>query len=99
MRVCTWRPDHAGFELKKELLAFVPTLKSPREGERFEVEDCGALELDPNDDYPEYIATAARSVARDVEIDLDSYAILIGASGQGEAMVANRFKGVRCALY
>jgi ribose 5-phosphate isomerase B len=84
--------DHAGFELKKELIDLV-------RGLGHEVEDCGALQMDPADDYPRIIASAARKLATDVGAGIDSRAILIGASGQGEAMVANRFKSVRCALY
>lgn len=85
--------DHAGFELKNALLAYV------RDELKCEVEDCGAFELDPADDYPEIIACAARALAGDAAQALDSRAIIIGASGQGEAMAANRFKGVRAALY
>ena len=91
--------DHAGFELKKELLTFIPTLPVAEGQDAYEVEDCGALELDPNDDYPQYIAIAARGLSRDETGGLEAAAIIIGASGQGEAMVANRFAGVRCALY
>lgn len=84
--------DHAGFELKQQLLTFVQLLGH-------EVEDCGALALDEADDYPPIIAQTARKVSADVASGVDSRAILIGASGEGEAMVANRFRGVRCALY
>lgn len=84
--------DHAAFGLKKELLDFVRSLG-------YEVEDCGALVLDNADDYPPIIASAARKLAADVAAGIDSRAVVIGASGQGEAMVANRFKGVRCSLY
>ena len=65
----------------------------------YEVEDCGASVDDPQDDYPEIIAVAARKLSEDVADGKDSRAIVAGASGQGEAIVANRFKGVRCALY
>ena len=85
--------DHAGFELKNELLNFV------RAELALEVEDCGALTFDASDDYPAIIANAARKLAADSAAGLDSRAVVIGASGQGEAMVANRFRGVRCALY
>ncbi len=85
--------DHAGFELKNELLDFV------RDSLGCEVEDCGAFVNDPADDYPEIIAQAARKLSADVAGGLDSRAVVIGASGQGEAIVANRFRGVRCALY
>lgn len=85
--------DHAGFELKNRLLEYV-------RGELgFEVEDCGAYELDPADDYPAIIAVAARSLSEDAANDLESRAIILGGSGQGEAMAANRFAGVRAAVY
>lgn len=85
--------DHAGFDLKNELLTFT-------RGELgLEVEDCGAFVNDPADDYPDFISVAARKLSHDVQNNLDSRAVVIGASGQGEAIVANRFTGVRCALY
>lgn len=85
--------DHAGFETKNKLVEFV------RDQLGYEVEDCGALVDDPQDDYPELIAAAARKLSQDLAAGKDSRAIVAGASGQGEAIVANRFKGVRCALY
>lgn len=84
--------DHGGFALKEILKPFLGSLG-------YEVEDCGAFENDSSDDYPELIACAARKLSEDVGAGVDSRAIVIGASGQGEAIVANRFKGVRCALY
>ena len=63
------------------------------------MEDCGALTLDPSDANPEIVARAAQKLATDAAAGIDSRMIVIGASGQGEAMAANRFKGVRCALY
>jgi ribose 5-phosphate isomerase B len=84
--------DHAGFDLKKILMPFVQSLGH-------EVEDCGAFELEKNDDYPGIVACAARAVSDDVAQELESRAIIIGGSGQGEAMAANRFKGVRAAVY
>ena len=85
--------DHAAFELKNILLAFV------RDELKFDVTDCGAFAFDANDDYPEFIGAAARKLSEDVVAEKDARAIVLGASGQGEAMVANRFPGVRCALY
>jgi ribose 5-phosphate isomerase B len=85
--------DHAGFELKNALIAYA------RDELNAEVEDCGALAYDKDDDYPQFIAIAARKLSADVAAGMDSRAVVIGASGQGEAIVANRFKGVRCALY
>ena len=85
--------DHGGFEIKNQLLAYV------RDELGHEVEDCGAFTFDAADDYPAIIANAARKLSEDAAKGKDSRAIVAGGSGQGEAMVANRFKGVRCALY
>lgn len=85
--------DHAGFDTKNSLLAFV------RDELGHEVEDCGAFVNDSSDDYPPIIAAAAKKLSVDVAAGLNSRAIVAGASGQGEAITANRFKGVRCALY
>ena len=85
--------DHAGFDAKNKLVEYV------RDQLKCEVEDCGALVNDPQDDYPGIIAVAAKKLSEDVAAGKDSRAIVAGASGQGEAIVANRFKGVRCALY
>ena len=84
--------DHAGFELKNALITFV-------KGLGYEAKDCGAHNIDPTDDYPVFIAVAAKGLSEDVAKGIESRAIVIGASGQGEAIVSNRFKGVRCALY
>lgn len=84
--------DHAGFGLKNQLAEYLKKLK-------YEVEDCGATALEPADDYPPIIARAASKLSEDALAGRDSRAIVIGASGQGEAMVANRFPSVRCALY
>jgi ribose 5-phosphate isomerase B len=81
--------DHAGFEMKNELLGFVKELG-------FEVEDCGAYELNQTDDYPEFVKKAAKAVSDNPE---DSKAIIVGGSGQGEDMVADKFPGVRSAEY
>ncbi len=85
--------DHAGFELKNTLLNYV-------RGELgHDVEDCGAFEPDSADDYPGIIACAARELAEDAAQGLESRAILLGASGEGEAIAANRFKHVRAVVY
>jgi len=81
--------DHAGFELKEVLKPFVHELG-------YEVVDIGAHELIPEDDYPRYCAPAARLVG---ENPREARGIVIGGSGQGEAMVANRVRGVRAAVY
>ena len=84
--------DHAGFELKSVLIDFLKKAGH-------EVEDCGAYKFDKDDDYPEIISVAAKKLSEDIKRGIESRAIVIGASGQGEAMMANRFRGVRCALY
>lgn len=81
--------DHAGFEMKNELISYAKELG-------YEVEDCGAYELNPDDDYPEFIKKAAKAVSEDSE---NSKAIILGGSGQGEDMVANKFPNVRSAEY
>ncbi|MBN2094299.1 MAG: RpiB/LacA/LacB family sugar-phosphate isomerase [Candidatus Zambryskibacteria bacterium] len=81
--------DHAGFEIKNELLNFV-------KGLGFEVEDCGAYKFNSNDDYPEFVKRAAETVSKNPE---NKKAIILGGSGQGEAMVANKFDNIRAAEY
>lgn len=80
--------DHAGFELKEKVKKFLEDLG-------YEIKDCGAFEFDKNDDYPDFISKAARAVSKDPE----SKGIIFGSSGQGEAMVANKFPNVRAAVY
>ncbi len=79
--------DHAGFELKEEV-------KKALLGQNYDVEDCGALEFNKDDDYPDLIAKAARKVSQ----DSNSRGIVFGKSGSGEAIVANKFKNVRAVL-
>ena len=83
--------DHAGFELKEELKIFL-------EGQGCEVEDKGAFEFNEADDYPDFIYPVVKAVAEDIARDLDSRGIVIGGSGQGEAIVANKVKGIRAAV-
>lgn len=83
--------DHAGFELKEKLKKYVFELG-------YETEDFGSFKYDENDDYPDLILPAAKAVARDIENGVDSKAIILGGSGQGEAMVANRIPGIRATV-
>ena len=80
--------DHSGFEFKNEL-------KDRLENAGFEVEDHGAHELDPADDYTDFVIPAAKAVAKEV----GSFGIVIGRSGQGEAMAANKIHGARACVY
>jgi ribose 5-phosphate isomerase B len=83
--------DHAGFSLKEEVKKYL-------EEKGHEVYDCGALTLEPGDDYPGYMAQAAENVQKDA-FHAPSCAIIFGGSGQGEAIVANRFRHVRAIVY
>ncbi len=85
--------DHAGFELKERVKAF---LLSGAVGSAYRIVDCGAEVFDATDDYPVFIARAAAAVARNSREDR---AIVFGHSGQGEAMVSNRFPGVRATVW
>lgn len=79
--------DHAGFERKNQIKAHL-------EKQGHEVIDCGAHEYDALDDYPAFcIAAAERTVA-----DEGSLGIVLGGSGNGEQIAANKVKGARCAL-
>lgn len=80
--------DHAGLELKQ---ALVSHLKQAGH----DVVDKGAYELDAQDDYPDFIIPTAQAVVQDE----GSLGIVIGGSGQGEALAANKVKGARAALY
>lgn len=80
--------DHAGFELKEKVKKYLQELG-------YKVEDCGAFEFDKDDDYPDFISKAAEAVSKDPE----SRAIVFGSSGQGEAMVANKFPNIRAAVF
>ncbi|WP_022910895.1 ribose-5-phosphate isomerase [Aestuariimicrobium kwangyangense] len=79
--------DHAAFELKQYLAE-----KLADAG--FEVVDHGAEVLDPQDDYPPFIIAAAEAVAAQP----GDRGIVLGGSGNGELMAANKVKGVRCAF-
>ena len=80
--------DHAGLELKN-------TIKNFLKEKGHDVADHGAHEYDALDDYPDFIFPCAKAVS----VDSDSRGIILGGSGQGEAMAANRLKGVRAAVF
>jgi len=79
--------DHAGFTLKEKVKALLESLGH-------EVKDCGTFAAEPPVDYPIYIRLAAEAV---VQGECER-GIVFGGSGNGEAMAANKVRGVRCAL-
>jgi len=80
--------DHAGFELKNKILTYL-------QGEGFEVEDMGAEVFDKEDDYPKIMVPVAMRLVEEPELR----AVIFGKSGNGEAMIVNRFPGIRAAVY
>ena len=80
--------DHAGFEMKNSLVTFV------KEELGFEVIDHGASEYNEEDDFTDFVVPAVKST-----VGNNDRAIILGGSGQGEAMAANRIRGVRAAVY
>lgn len=81
--------DHAGFELKNKIIPYL-------EKRGFEVIDKGPFKYDEGDDYPDFASLVAEEVAKNPK---EHRGIMVCGSGQGEAMVANRFKGIRAAVY
>jgi ribose 5-phosphate isomerase B len=79
--------DHAGFELKTRLIEWLTE-------QGHEPVDCGPAAYDPGDDYPPYVMTAASATVADP----GSLGIVIGGSGNGEQIAANKIRGVRAAL-
>lgn len=79
--------DHAGFELKQKIIDHLSA-------QGHEPVDCGAHAYDAEDDYPPFIVAAALRVAAEP----GSLGIVLGGSGNGEAIAANKVRGIRCAL-
>lgn len=79
--------DHAGYELKTHLLEWLAA-------QGYEPVDHGAYEYDALDDYPPFCVHAAQAVADDA----GSLGIVIGGSGNGEQIAANKVQGIRAAL-
>lgn len=80
--------DHAGYKLKEKLKKYIQELG-------YEINDKGAFALNNEDDYPDYVKLVAKAVA-DSE---GNFGVVLGGSGQGEAMCANKIKGVRALVY
>jgi ribose 5-phosphate isomerase B len=81
--------DHNGFALKAKLLAFL-------ERSGYEVVDSGDVQLNPEDDFPQFASKVCQQMLLDTSDDVRG--ILICGSGQGMCMAANRFKGIRASL-
>jgi len=80
--------DHAGFELKNIIAKYLIE-------KGYDVEDFGADTLDPLDDFTKILAPLAYKISQNAELK----GIVFGGSGQGEAVICNRYKGVRAAVY
>ncbi len=80
--------DHAGFKLKEKLIPFLMDLG-------YEVVDKGAFTYNEDDDYPDFVEPVAEAISTDTE----AKGIVIGGSGEGEAMATDRFPHVRTALW
>ncbi|WP_430295370.1 ribose-5-phosphate isomerase [Sinomonas sp. B1-1] len=83
--------DHAGMELSAHLVAHLRS-------QGYEVVDHGPREYDPLDDYPSFCINAARAVVADQEAGTQALGIVLGGSGNGEQIAANKVRGVRAAL-
>lgn len=81
--------DHAGFARKEHLKGFLKNLG-------YGVSDEGNFSLEAGDDYPDFVKIVAKQIASD---PTNSRGVVIGGSGQGEAIVCNREKGVRAVVY
>lgn len=83
--------DHRGFEVKGKI-------KNWLTDDQLEIKDLGAIEYDPNDDYPLVAGKVAENVSKDIESGIESRGIVICGSGSGVDIVANKFKNIRSGL-
>jgi ribose 5-phosphate isomerase B len=83
--------DHAGMELSAYLISELNVLGH-------ELIDHGPKEYDPLDDYPGFCIAAAQGVAKDQREGVEALGIVLGGSGNGEQMAANKVSGIRAAL-
>ena len=80
--------DHAGFELKEKIIKYLTE-------QNYSIEDMWAFNLIQNDDYPDFIIPVAKAVS----LNKNSFGIVLGGSGQGEQIAANKIDGVRAIEY
>lgn len=81
--------DHRGYQLKEKIKTWLEIWG-------YQYKDCGAYKLDPDDDYPDFISKVAEKISKNPQ---GFKGIVLGASGQGEAILANKYKGIRTAVY
>lgn len=81
--------DHAGYVLKEKIVLFL-------KGQGYEVIDKGAYEYNEHDDYPDFVIPVAKEVSKDPD---NVKGIILGATGEGEAITANRFPHIRAIVY
>lgn len=81
--------DHRGYEMKEKIKHWLDEWK-------MEYEDLGPFEYDPKDDYPDFVSRVGEKVSADPD---KSFGIVLGHTGQGEAIVANKYKHVRAVVY
>src|SRR3989338_7312272 len=81
--------DHRGFKLKEKIKMWI--------GEwGYQYEDMGSFKLNSHDDYPDFISKVAEKVSQDPQ---HNKGIILGGSGQGEAITANKYPGIRATVF
>lgn len=100
--------DHAGFEMKEALKLFLEVEKDDLKKEleqngqvisSLEIVDFGAYEYDEGDDYPKYVSACAGALSSDIYTGKkNGFGIVFGGSGEGEAIVAGKYKGIRAGV-
>lgn len=100
--------DHAGFEMKEAVKLFLEIEKEDIQKElekggqiisSIEIIDFGAYTYDNNDDYPKYISACAGALSSDIYTGKkNGFGIIFGGSGEGEAIVAGKYKGIRAGV-
>lgn len=83
--------DHGGFKLKEELKVWLAENKVA-------LEDLGAYRENPDDDYPDFVVPVAEKVVEEQGREEECLGIILGRSGNGEAIAANKVKGARAAI-
>jgi len=81
--------DHRGFKLKEKIKNWLNDWS-------YQYQDLGAFELDNSDDYPDFISKVAKKVLQDPQ---HNKGIILGGSGQGEAITANKYPGIRATVF